>query len=118
MMTVLDQYRRGIQPLSVGQLAAVHSIMAHANFDCYSCRFRIDSRKWILHALAAIPRILLEPPDVMSMGALLCSVNKSSRTESLVKRHANRRLGSILDLRRRLQTCIGYTRAMCSDDDS
>ncbi|KFY91899.1 hypothetical protein V500_04404 [Pseudogymnoascus sp. VKM F-4518 (FW-2643)] len=74
ILAALNQCRLGTEGLEVGYVAAFNIIIAHANFNCYSSRFRVDSDNYLRIALATVPSIVVEVPDVISIGALLCIV--------------------------------------------
>lgn len=74
---ILDQLLAGNTALGIGHRAAINAIVAHANFCCYSSQYMVESERYLRNALAAIPSILMQAPDMISIGALLCMVKVS-----------------------------------------
>lgn len=84
MIAALRSHQEGTQLLGLGYIAAVNIIIAFQKHKCYPMKYKVDSNIYLQNALSLIPRLVIEGPDIMALGALLSIVRPFS---SLVARY-------------------------------
>ncbi len=74
MFAALYSHQEGTRVLGVGYIAAVNIIIAFEKHKCYPMKYKVDSNVYLQNALSLVPRIIIEGPEIMSVGALLALV--------------------------------------------
>ncbi|KAK0127570.1 hypothetical protein ONS96_007101 [Cadophora gregata f. sp. sojae] len=68
----LNCHHGGNQILKVGYIAAINIIVAFQRFRCYPIRYKADPDIHLGNALALLPRLIIEGPSILNVGAVMC----------------------------------------------
>ncbi|KAJ5032935.1 uncharacterized protein L3040_009524 [Drepanopeziza brunnea f. sp. 'multigermtubi'] len=74
MFAALQNHQEGNKILETSYIAAINIVIAFQKHNCFQIKYKIDSDLFLQNALSLIPRLLIEGPDTMGVGALICIV--------------------------------------------
>ncbi|PVH77847.1 hypothetical protein DL98DRAFT_656557 [Cadophora sp. DSE1049] len=72
MASYLNCHQAGNHILKVGYIAAINIMVAFQKFRCYPIRCKVDADLYLGNALALLPRLIIEGPSSLNVGAVLC----------------------------------------------
>ncbi|KAG4416133.1 hypothetical protein IFR04_010715 [Cadophora malorum] len=72
MAMYLTCHQAGNNVLKVGYIAAINIMVAFQKFRCYPITCKVDADLYLGNALALLPRLIVEGPSSLNVGAVLC----------------------------------------------